>query len=98
MQVVNHCQPLYRGWPPQLSVFGFTQAFFNRVPLPGNRGKGSPWCSLAGRFETADMSYVAGLVCAAENNNALGQIVVEHEGQWLDIVRVRQEQTSPDHR
>src|SRR5690606_6720844 len=36
--------PLIRRWPPQLSSQGFTQVFFTNVPLPGDAGKGTPWC------------------------------------------------------
>jgi hypothetical protein len=40
-------------WPAQLSVRGFSTAFFGQVRLPGDRGKGTPWCSLSGRVMDA---------------------------------------------
>jgi hypothetical protein len=76
-------------WPSQLSTEGFIRSFFRHVPLPGNAGKGSEWCSLAGRIETQDESLLVGLVCRAERANSLGQILVERPSKWLDIVRIR---------
>ena len=54
--------PLVRRWPSQLSSQGFTQVFFTNVPLPGDGGKGTPWCSLAGRVETPSGPVLVGLV------------------------------------
>lgn len=76
-------------WPAQLSTEGFIRSFFRHVALPGNDGKGSQWCSLAGRVETQDESLLVGLVCRADRPNSLGQILVERSTKWLDIVRVR---------
>jgi len=84
-------EPELRCWPSQLSTQGFTHSFFNFVPLPGDRGKGSPWCCVAGRFETGSQQLLAGLVCCAASPNSLSQIVVQHEGQWMDVVRVKRE-------
>lgn len=78
-----------RRWKNQLSAQGFTHSFFNFVPLPGDRGKGSPWCCIAGRFEVGSRQLLAGFVCCAASPNSLGQIVIQHTGQWMDIVRVR---------
>jgi hypothetical protein len=82
-------QPQVTTWPSQLSTEGFIRSFFRHVPLPGNDGKGSQWCSLAGRIETEDESLLVGLVCRAERSNSLGQILVERPSKWLDIVRIR---------
>ena len=76
-------------WPEQLSSHGFTNAFFNNVPLPGDRGKGSPWCSVAGKFTAAARHYLIGLVCCGVGENGLTQFVIEHEGRWNDVVRVK---------
>ena len=76
-------------WPEQLSWHGFSQAFFTHVPLPGDRGKGSPWSSVAGKFTADGIPFVVGLICRSVSSNSIGQIIVEHEGQWLDILRVR---------
>ena len=89
MRVLDRHSPQFRRWPPQLSSQGFTQVFFTNVPLPGEGGKGTPWCSLAGRVETPGGSVLAGLVLVAEKPNSLGQIAVSQTGQWLDILRVK---------
>lgn len=82
-------QPLYARWPLQLSTQGFVQSFFNKVALPGDHGKGTKWCSLAGKFEAHGQLYLVGLLCCATASNGLGEITVEHPGQWLQIMRVR---------
>lgn len=89
MHAKNLHLPLIRRWPPQLSSQGFTQVFFTNVPLPGDAGKGTPWCSLAGRVETPAGAVLVGLVLVAEKPNSLGQIAIGQASQWLDIVRVR---------
>jgi hypothetical protein len=87
--VVADHQPLICRWPAQLSTQGFAQSFFNQVALPGDRGKGTPWCSIAGKLQVGDRLFVVGLVCCASQSNGLSQVVVQHEGQWLDILRIR---------
>lgn len=89
MEVLTAHQPEFRRWPPQLSSQGFTQVFFNNVPLPGDGGKGTPYCGAAGRFDTPSGPFLAGLVCIAEKPNALGQVTITQQGQWLDILRVK---------
>jgi len=89
MSVVTAHKPLFRRWPPQLSTQGFMHTFFNNVPLPGEHGKGTPWCCIAGRFEVDDQQLLAGLVCTAAKANSLAQITVQHVGQWMDVVRVK---------
>jgi len=76
-------------WPEQLSSQGFTNSFFNNVALPGERGKGTPWCSVAGKFTAAARQYLIGLVCCGEQENGLAQLVIEHEGRWNDVLRVK---------
>ncbi len=83
-------QPRIYRWPTQLSSHGFAQSFFNRVALPGARGKGTPWCSIAGKLQVGDRLFMVGLACAAGHSNSLSQVVVQHEGQWLDILRYRE--------
>lgn len=82
-------KPIVRIWAGQLSAQGFTNAFFNNVALPGERGKGTPWCALAGRFTAAGESFLVGLVLCSAHPNALGQYAIHHEGQWNDILRLR---------
>jgi hypothetical protein len=86
--VVQTHGPLVRCWPFQLSTQGFTHSFFNHVRLPGDRGKGTPWSAVAGRFEVGDRQLLAGLVCVADRPNSLSQMTVAHVGQWLDVLRV----------
>jgi hypothetical protein len=83
--------PVCRCWPAQLSSQGFSQSFFNHVALPGNRGKGTPWTSLTGKFQVGEQGFLVGLVCCSETSNSLSQFIVEHEGQWFDTLRIRQD-------
>lgn len=89
MQVLAADQPIFRRWPAQLSSQGFAQAFFNNVPLPGDRGKGTVWCSIAGKFEADGQAYLAGLVCQSENPNSLNEVTAQQIGDWLDVLRVQ---------
>jgi hypothetical protein len=75
-------------WPPQLSPRGFANAFFTAVKLPGDRGKGTPWCSAAGKFEADGEQYMAGMALCAAKPNSLSQFVVELPGEWLELLRV----------
>jgi hypothetical protein len=86
-QVLMAHQPLYVRWPPQLSSQGFLQTFFNKLSLPGEHGKGTVWCSVAGKFEAQGHQYLVGLLCCAASPNGLGEIVVEHPGHWLHVIR-----------
>lgn len=88
-EIVQTHAPLVRCWPFQLSTQGFAHAFFNNVQLPGERGKGTPWCAVAGRFEQGERQFLAGLACVADRPNSLSQVTVAHVGQWLDVLRIR---------
>ncbi len=87
-RVLERDRPIFRAWPPQLSREGFLRSFFYHLALPGDRGKNTPWCSIAGRFTYNGVPLQAGLVCCAAKPNGLGQVIVEHEGRWLDVIRV----------
>lgn len=89
VDLVSEHQPVVRFWPPQLSSQGFVQSFFNKVGLPGDRGKGTPWCSVAGKFASGGEQYLVGLVFRAASDNGMGQVAIEHEGQWNDVIRIR---------
>ena len=90
LQVVAAHQPQLQFWPPQISSAGFANSFFGKVALPGDRGKGTPWCALAGRFTAMGGHYLAGIVCCGdEGATGLGQLVIEQEGQWRDVLRVK---------
>jgi hypothetical protein len=88
-QVVAAHRPLIRRWPSQLSAEGFAHAFFAQVKLPGDGGKGTPWCSVAGRFKIKRQSLMAGLVMRAEENNNFSQSIIHQEHEWLGILRVK---------
>ncbi len=88
-QVVRTHGPLLRYWPSQLSARGFAHAFFGHVKLPGQGGKGTPWCSAAGIFKIEGQPLTAGLVMRAETTTNLGQMIVEREAQWLDLLRIK---------
>jgi hypothetical protein len=87
--VLQAHRPTVRVWPAQLSTQGFANTFFANVPLPGDKGKATPWCALAGRFEADGQKFLAGLVLRAAANNNLSQLIVQRESQWIDLVRVR---------
>jgi hypothetical protein len=89
LQVVAEHQPLLQFWPGQISAVGFTNSFFGKVALPGDRGKGTPWCAMAGRFTALGRQYLAGIVCCGDTATGLGQLVIEQEGQWCDVLRVK---------
>lgn len=88
-EIVSHHQPQVVLWPNQLSSQGFLQAFFNLAALPGDHGKGTPWCSAAGKFEGGGQQFLAGLICCAAGPNSLGEMTVDKPGQWLSVLRVR---------
>ncbi len=90
-QVIASHRPQLHRWPPQLSTHGFAQRFFNQVMLPGDHGKGTPWCSLAGKLQLGNRLFLVGLACRAAQPNGLGQFIVQHDGQWVDILRIRVE-------
>ena len=88
-QVATAHRPLIRRWPSQLSAEGFAHAFFAQVRLPGDGGKGTPWCSVAGRFKIKRQSLMAGLVMRAGADNNFSQSIIHEEHEWLGILRVK---------
>ena len=91
-QVVATHDTLVRCWPEQLSISGFAHAFFRHVKLPGDGGKGTQWCSAAGLVKSRGQSVMAGLLMFSRQPNSIGQMIVEHETKWLDILRVKPRQ------
>ena len=89
MKVLAHQQPRFEAWPPQLSSEGFVQSFFSHAKLPGRRGLGTPWCSLAGKAQSSEGPFLLGLVCRAQDDNDYGQITIDHYGKWLDVIGMR---------
>jgi len=88
-RVVAAHRTLVRRWPAQLSVHGFAHQFFTYAKLPGQGGKGTPWSSAAGVFKMEGQPVMAGLILRAEGPTNLGQMIVEREAQWLDILRIQ---------
>ncbi len=88
-RVVATHRTLVRRWPTQLSVPGFAHQFFTHAKLPGQGGKGSPWSSAAGVFKIEGQPVMAGMVFRAAGPTSLGQMIVEHEAQWFDILRIQ---------
>lgn len=88
-KVVATHQPLIRRWSPQLSVKGFALVVFQRCPLPGDGGKGSPWSTLAGVFEMDGQPVMAALIVRAASDNSHGQKIIEAPHAWLDGLRVK---------
>lgn len=88
--VMSAHRPVVRRWPSQLSTEGFANTFFAHARLPGEGGKGTPWCSAAGVFKIGGHNVLAGLVMRSEAANNLGQTVIQQETKWLDVLRVKQ--------
>jgi hypothetical protein len=88
-QVVATHNTLVRCWPGQLSISGFAHVFFRYVRLPGDGGKGTQWCSAAGLVKVRGQPVMAGLLMFSRQPNSIGQMIVEHETKWLDILRVK---------
>jgi len=87
--VVAAHRPLVRRWPAQLSTQGFAHAFFQQVRLPGEGGRGTPWCSAAGVMKLDDRPLMVGLVMRTEKPTSHGQTIIVSAEKWLDLLRVR---------
>lgn len=75
-----------RLWDPQVSRRGFEQLFFHVVPLPGDHGRGTPWCSLVCRAEYKDRPLLLGMVLYAPQTPNVTQMSYEHESKlWSDL-------------
>jgi hypothetical protein len=88
-EVLAGHQPLLAIWPAQLSSQGFSQVFFTHARLPGDAGKGTSWTSTAGKVQWKGKSFLVGIVFHAQKPLELGQRVIEHAGQWVEMLRVR---------
>jgi len=75
-------------WEPQLSTQGFSTTLFANVHLPGDKGRGTPWCAVSGRCEAGEQKLLLGLICRAAVPNSLAHVSVQRESQWLDVLRV----------
>jgi hypothetical protein len=88
-EVLAGHQPLLAVWPAQLSTQGFSQVFFTNARLPGDAGRGTEWTSVAGKVQWKGKMFLVGLVFRAERPLELGQRLMEHAGQWVEMLRVR---------
>ncbi len=88
-RVIATHRPLIRRWPPQLSAEGFARTVFAHAKLPGSRGKGSPWCTMAGRFKIEQQTFMIGLIMVAATANNFGESVIEKEHEWLGVLRIK---------
>lgn len=73
-------------WPPQLSAQGFQVSFFQA--LAAGRGDDTTWCGVCGKRTVGQRQYLVGLVCRMASPQPIGELVVEHEARWLDVLRV----------
>ena len=78
-----------RRWPPQMSPRGFSYFFSSQVKLPGDHGKGTPWCSISGKTVRSGQSLLVGMALCADAPNALGHFVIERDNGWLEALRVK---------
>ena len=88
-KVVAVHKPVYRPWPTQLSTQGFAHAFFSHAKLPGEGGKGTPWCSAAGLVKIKGQPIMAGLVLRTASATSHGQAIIASEDKWLDVFRIK---------
>lgn len=88
-RVVASHRPLARSWPAQLSSRGFAHMFFQHARLPGDGGKGSPWCAAAGVFKIEGQSMMAGMIFRTKSTSSHGQEIIDSEEKWLGMLRVR---------
>jgi hypothetical protein len=89
-RIVETHHPEIVCWPSQLSSHGFVRSFFQLVRLPGDKGRETPWCSVAGKFRASGRHYLAGLVMCGQCDNGLNQVEVRHDGLWNDILRIQE--------
>ncbi|MBC8351898.1 MAG: hypothetical protein H8E66_07905 [Planctomycetes bacterium] len=89
VEVISTDDPMVKFWPGQLSTHGFAHVFFRNVKLPGARGVGTPWCSVAGKFKAGGQQYLAGMLCNAGGLTELSEIAVDDNEQWARILEVR---------
>ena len=43
---------------------------------------------MAGKIAKDDEQFLVGIACRGAKANSLSQVVIQHEGQWLDVLRV----------
>lgn len=88
-EIIVRDRPVVHIWPPQLSPQGFANSYFAACRLPGDRGKQTPWCSIAGRYLDSEVRLLIGMILCASSPNSLGEFTLEQPTQWMDILRIR---------
>ena len=88
-QVAKAHQPKLLEWPVQLSATGFSNRLYQELHLPGDQGKNTPWCAVAGTFCYQDTPMLVGLVLCASQPDRHRKYVIENENEWLGMIRVR---------
>ncbi len=86
--VAAHGTQVHR-WPPQLSSRGWFHLFFSQAKLPGDGGKGTCWCSVAGLVRFENQPIMAGLVLRTAEPDTYGEEVVEEDAQWHRMLQVK---------
>ncbi|WP_347243929.1 hypothetical protein [Thermogutta sp.] len=90
MRVVQAHEPQFIRWPAQLSVNGFVHQFFRNVVLPGDRGRGTPFCAAVGPARNAEgQLFLVGMVMHADHPLFLSLEEVESETMWRRLIEVR---------
>ncbi len=87
--VFERDQPFVQVWPAQLSPAGFSNSFFANCKLPGERGQGTPWCSVSGKYLDGQVRLLLGVVLCAAAPNSLGEFTIDQPTQWMDLLRIR---------
>lgn len=86
--IAAHRSQVHR-WPPQLSSRGWYHLFFSQAKLPGDGGKDTCWCSVAGPVRFEKQPIMAGLVLRTAEPDTYGEETVEEEAQWHRMLQVK---------
>jgi len=90
MRVVQTHEPQFVRWPSQLSINGFIHQFFRNVVLPGDRGRGTPFCAAVGPARGTDgQLFLIGMIMHADHPLFLSFEEVESETMWRRLIEVR---------
>lgn len=90
IRVVQTHEPQFIRWPPQLSVNGFIRQFFRNVLLPGDRGRGTPFCGAVGPARGPEgQIFLVGMIMHADHPLFLSVEEVESETMWRRLIEVR---------
>ncbi len=87
--VIARHKPLVRRWQQQVSAKGFAHTVFQTCRLPGEGGKGSPWCCAAGILKIEGQPVMAALIMRTDAASSHGQQVIDEPEKWLACLRVK---------